>query len=101
MIPNFFYGSGMYRKHPNHTYGRNWNNSANNRAQMLNIPKIYSAYKLKYEFKMNLAQLSYSWLLSQLLESPTIALLQIEKPPRLTTVTLFSKKNVPFKFNNF
>jgi hypothetical protein len=21
----FFYGSGMYRKHPNHTYGRNRN----------------------------------------------------------------------------
>ena len=32
MIPYFFYGSGMYWKHPNHTYGRNRNNSANNRA---------------------------------------------------------------------
>jgi hypothetical protein len=32
MIPYFFYGSGMYRKHPNHTYGRNRNNSANNWA---------------------------------------------------------------------
>ena len=32
MIPYFFYGSGMYRKHPNHTYGRNRNDSANNRA---------------------------------------------------------------------
>jgi hypothetical protein len=28
----FFYGSGMYRTHPNHTYGRNRNNSANNWA---------------------------------------------------------------------
>ena len=32
MIVYFFYGSGMYRKHPNHTYGRNQNNSANNQA---------------------------------------------------------------------
>ena len=32
MIPYFFHGSGMYRKHPNHTYGRNRNNSANNWA---------------------------------------------------------------------
>ena len=32
MIPYFFYGSGVYSKHPNHTYGRNRNNSANNRA---------------------------------------------------------------------
>ena len=32
MIPYFFYGSGMYRKHQNHAYGRNRNNSANNRA---------------------------------------------------------------------
>ena len=35
MIPYFFYGSGMYRKHPNHTYGRNRNDSANNRANIL------------------------------------------------------------------
>ena len=32
MIPYFFYGSGMYRKHPNHTYRRNRDNSANNWA---------------------------------------------------------------------
>ena len=32
MIPYFFYGNGMYRKHPNHTYGRNRNNSAYNQA---------------------------------------------------------------------
>ena len=30
----FFYGSGKYRKHPNHTYGRNRNNSANNWANV-------------------------------------------------------------------
>ena len=34
MIPHFFYGSGKYRKHPNHTYGRNRNNSANNWANV-------------------------------------------------------------------
>ena len=32
MIPYFFFWKGMYRKHPNHTYGRNRNNSANNWA---------------------------------------------------------------------
>ena len=32
MIPYFLYGSGMYRKYPNHTYGRNRNISANNWA---------------------------------------------------------------------
>jgi hypothetical protein len=32
MIPDFFYGSGMYRKHPNQTNVRNRNNSANNWA---------------------------------------------------------------------
>ena len=32
MIPYFFYGTGMYRKYPNHTYGRNRNDSANNPA---------------------------------------------------------------------
>ena len=35
MILYFFYGSGMYRKHPNHTYGRNRNDSANNWARVM------------------------------------------------------------------
>ena len=30
----FFYGSGMYRKHPNHTYGRNLKISLSNQASM-------------------------------------------------------------------
>ena len=41
MIPYFFYGSGMYWKHPNHTYGRNRNNSANNRAYMERNKNIF------------------------------------------------------------
>ena len=32
----FFNGSGMYMKHPDHTYRRNRNNSANNWAKMFN-----------------------------------------------------------------
>ena len=32
--PSFFFGIGMYRKHPNHTYGRNRNKSASNLATM-------------------------------------------------------------------
>ena len=47
MIPYFFYGSGMYRKHPNHTYGRNRNNSANNWAFVIFISK-QSLFKLPY-----------------------------------------------------
>ena len=37
----FFDRSGMYRKHPNHTYGRNRNNSANNQASIKKILAIY------------------------------------------------------------
>ena len=33
--PVSFYGSGMYRKHPNHTYGRNLKTSPSNRANVL------------------------------------------------------------------
>ena len=50
MIPHFFYGSGMYRKHQNHTYGRNQNDSANNWA----IVKIASNLKQWSEFIINL-----------------------------------------------
>ena len=33
----------MYRKHPNHTYGRNRNNSANNRANIaLDVAPTYA-----------------------------------------------------------
>ena len=35
-----FYGSGMYRKHPNHTYGRNRNNSANKRDNNISFDEI-------------------------------------------------------------
>ena len=50
MIPYFFYGSGMYRKHPNHTYGRNRNDSANNRAIM--IIKFPDFPDLSYDFNI-------------------------------------------------
>jgi hypothetical protein len=45
----FFYGSGMYRKHPNHTYGRNWNNSSNNQAHV-----ILSRFYPNFESGLNL-----------------------------------------------
>ena len=35
MIPYFFYGSGMYRKHPNHTNGRNRKKSPSNQAAVI------------------------------------------------------------------
>ena len=48
----FLYGSGMNRKHPNHTYGRNQNNSANNRVykgsvkdQMVKVRLIFPLRK--------------------------------------------------------
>ena len=33
----FSYGSEMYRKHPNHTYRRNQNNSPNNWANVIEM----------------------------------------------------------------
>ena len=44
----FFYGSGMYRKHPIHTYGRNRNDSANNRANGMTTFDLKIAVKLSY-----------------------------------------------------
>ena len=52
MIPYFFYGSGMYRKHPNHTYGRNRNNSANNQAIGGVTPNMWTIWLFFCSFKM-------------------------------------------------
>ena len=46
MIPYLFYGSVMYRKHPKYTYGRNWNNSANNQAKVDWSVKIWGDHGL-------------------------------------------------------
>ena len=52
MIPYFFYGSGMYRKHPNHTYGRNRNDSANNWATVTEAVLTNVCVESSKEIKM-------------------------------------------------
>ena len=58
----FFYGSGMYMKHPNHTYGRNWNNSANNWAIMSQkyAQNLLTVRKLFYAFLCNVSAVTLS-----------------------------------------
>ena len=59
MIPYSFYGSGMYRKHPNHTYGRNQNESANNRAtDRQPLPSELSPFLISNQIIMNKFQMN-------------------------------------------
>ena len=44
----FFYGSGIYRKHPNHTYGKNRNNSANNWALISLCEMVWKNFYAAY-----------------------------------------------------
>ena len=62
MITYFSYGSGMYRKHPNHTYGRNRNNSANNQAIVLKkMAHFFSFLRLFIKRKNNGTSHIESW----------------------------------------
>ena len=38
----------MYRKHPNHTYGRNRNNSASNRVSVVSIALHFNGKKANF-----------------------------------------------------